>query len=67
MKQTWIPVISRLHTLSAVYISTARSFHMYMDLAVLLISVRKLHDLPFILSYELNSVRVNPLIAKGDG
>jgi hypothetical protein len=32
-----------------------------------LISMTKLHDLPFILCYELNSVRVNLLISKGDG
>jgi hypothetical protein len=29
MKQIWISVISRLHSLSAVYISTARYFHMF--------------------------------------
>ena len=32
-----------------------------------LISVRKLHALPFILCYELNSVHVNLLISNGDG
>jgi hypothetical protein len=32
-----------------------------------LISVRKLHALPFTLCYELNSVRVYLLISKGDG
>jgi hypothetical protein len=32
-----------------------------------LISVRKLHALPFILSYEVDSVHVNLLISKGDG
>jgi hypothetical protein len=32
-----------------------------------LISVRKLHDLAFILCYEQNSIHVNLLISKGDG
>jgi hypothetical protein len=34
MIETWISVISRLYTLSAMYISTARYFQMYMDLTV---------------------------------
>jgi hypothetical protein len=35
MKQTWNSVTNRLYTLSAMYISTAREFHMYIVLAVL--------------------------------
>jgi hypothetical protein len=34
MKQTWVSVISRLHMMSALYISTLGYFHMYMDFEV---------------------------------
>jgi hypothetical protein len=53
MMQTWISVINRLYTLSAVSISNARCFHMYMDLEVFNFS-KKITCLPFILCYELN-------------
>jgi hypothetical protein len=66
MKQTWISVISRLHKMSAVYISTALEFHRTLTLKCL-ISVRKLHALTFSLFYEFNSVHANLLLLKRDG
>jgi hypothetical protein len=53
--------------MSAVYISTARWFHMYVDFEVFKNVSEKLHALPFIMCYEFNSVRVNLLIWKGNG
>jgi hypothetical protein len=52
--------LSVIYTVSSVYFNcTLISYAVF-------ISVRKLHALPYILCYELNSVHVNPLISKGD-
>jgi hypothetical protein len=55
-----------IYTFSSVYFNCTLISYVH-GLSSVLISIRKLHALPFIFCYELNSVHVTPLIWKGDG
>jgi hypothetical protein len=56
---------SLIYAVNSLYFNPALILYVHWTLKCLF-SMRKWHDLPFILCYELNSVQVDLLISKGD-